>query len=75
MIVPIRLEMLIAKPTSRPLSIKLGCWVLDYTRWDARNVLVRASEVAETGMAVWRNFLSVFLTDDPLRVIGRFFAS
>ena len=58
-IVPICLEMLIAKPTSRPLSIKPGCRVLDYTRWDARNVLVRASEVAETGMAGWRRFLSV----------------
>ena len=51
-IVPISVEMLIAKPTYRLLSIKPGCWVLDYTRWNARNVLVRASEGAETGMAV-----------------------
>ena len=58
-IVPISVEMLIAKPTSRPLSIRLQGWVRDYTHWDAWNLLVRASEVAETGMGDWRNFLSV----------------
>jgi len=62
--------MLIAKPTSRPLSIKPGCRVLDYTRWDARNVLVRASEVAETGARVFRKFLPVSLQRWHYRIYG-----
>ena len=69
-IVPICLEILIAKPTSRPLSIKLGCWVLDETRWDSRNVLVRASEVAETGRAFGVNHTFIAGESEPMRLIS-----